>query len=403
MKADVVIIGAGVNGNSIAYSCAKKGMKVVVIEHKDIANGTSSACDTAVNLQTKSPGIHLDMAMKSIKKLEEHSKNFEVDFHFKNTGTMLVVERPEQMDIMQSIADKQFAAGLNVRMLGKEEACQKQPCLTGGSTIAVTYCDQDATVDPQRLTMAYYVEAKKLGVEYKLYTEVKKVKMRGNEITGVITDKGDEIDCGCLVNACGVFAPLFAEAALGLFVPIAPKKGQIIVTEPVAPFTTTTINCAKYIAAKHRPDLLGDSLADHYGVGLSLTQTERGNLLLGGTRQFEGYDFSVDAVVLQLIAEHGCRIVPSLKELGVIRTFAGLRPFTPDGLPILGRTPKVKNLVMAAGHEGDGLALSAITGEMVSEIVANEPISSGVDVSRMSLERFDSIDPVAFKEKYHVA
>ena len=401
MNADVVVIGAGVIGNSVAYACAKAGMSVIVVERQDIINGTSSACDTAIHLQSKSPGLHLQMALKSITRYPELQKEFDIDIHFKITGTMLAIQTPAQLEVMKKFAERQREAGLNVRLLDAAATLEIQPAMKGGQIIGSTYCDQDATIHPQNLTRAYYLAAKKRGVQYQLFTEIKEFKIHQGRITGLITDKG-EINCSWVVNACGAFAPLLGRR-MGVDIPIAPRRGQIIVTEPVPKLTNTIVNCAKYIAAKYQPDLLGDSPADRLGVGLSLTQTERGNLLLGGTREFAGYDTHTSREALALVASHGAEILPVLKQIGIIRTFAGLRPYTPDGLPIIGESHQLKGLMIAAGHEGDGLALSAITGELVSQMLTGSPITSGIDVSRLSPSRFAQLSMEEFCRKYRLS
>lgn len=399
-NADLVVIGAGVIGNSIAYYSAKAGMNVVVIERRDILNGTSSACDTAIHLQSKNPGVHLEMALKSIQKYPELQKGFDLDIHFRITGTMLAIQTPAQLAVMEKFAARQKEAGLNVKVLNEAETLAIQPAMKGGRIIGSTYCDQDATIHPQNLTRAYYLAARRLGARYQLFTEIKEFRIENGRLSGLITDK-EEIRCQWIVNACGAFAPLLGRR-LGVDIPIAPRRGQIIVTEPVPKLTSTIVNCAKYIAAKYQPDLLGDSPADRLGVGLSLTQTERGNLLLGGTREFAGYDTKTTRQGLALVANHGAEILPALKDINIIRTFAGLRPYTPDGLPIIGESPQRKGLLIAAGHEGDGLALSAITGELVSQIAAGAPISSGIDLSRLSPERFAGLDMLNFYRKHHI-
>jgi sarcosine oxidase subunit beta len=102
-----------------------------------------------------------------------------------------------------------------------------------------------------------------------------------------------------------------------------------------------------------------------------MEQTARGNLLLGSTREFVDDDRRTTVDGIQSIAAACTRIVPALKEAPVIRAFAGLRPWTPDGLPLLGPVPEVPGLVLAAGHEGDGIALSAVTGALIAELIAS--------------------------------
>jgi sarcosine oxidase subunit beta len=93
--------------------------------------------------------------------------------------------------------------------------------------------------------------------------------------------------------------------------------------------------------------------------------------------------------------------VPALKDISIIRSFAGLRPYTPDGLPILGEVENLKGFIMAAGHEGDGIALSAITGRIISEIIADGRTSVNIDMNKLSLARFKEEDIHGFRESHN--
>ena len=122
---------------------------------------------------------------------------------------------------------------------------------------------------------------------------------------------------------------------------------------------------AQYIAAKFKPDLA------RKGGGVSIEPTAHGNFILGSTREFAGFDKRVTPAGIQHIATSVAAILPALKKLKIIRVFAGLRPYTPDGLPILGRVPVLDGFVMAAGHEGDGIALAPITGEIIADLIVD--------------------------------
>jgi sarcosine oxidase subunit beta len=139
---------------------------------------------------------------------------------------------------------------------------------------------------------------------------------------------------------------------------------------------------AQYIAAKFNPALA------QKGGGVSIELTANGNFVLGSTREFVGFDNRVTLQGILRIAEHVSRIIPCLKKLNLIRVFAGLRPYTPDGLPILGTVAGLDGFVMAAGHEGDGIALSPITGEIIADLIVDN--KTGFPMEAYRLERFDS-------------
>jgi glycine/D-amino acid oxidase-like deaminating enzyme len=151
-------------------------------------------------------------------------------------------------------------------------------------------------------------------------------------------------------------APICAE--IGVPLPVQPRRGEILVTEPMPPMLSSIILHAPYVAAK-----LHDG--DERAATLVLEQIEEGNVLIGSTRAYAGFDARSTPQGILAIAREARRLAPGLADLSVIRSFSGLRPASPDGLPLLGPLPGFDGLYVATGHEGDGIALAPITGEIV--------------------------------------
>jgi len=383
---DIVIIGGGVIGTSIAYFLSKRGKKVVLIEKDDLASGSSGACDIDIILQSKNPGIHLKLAMASAELYKSLPEELDFDIEYQNTGGMILIENEEQLNIMKQFVKKQKSIGLQVELLDSKEASKLQRGLAP-HLVGATYSPQDAHVNPMRLSLGFAQAAAKLGAQICLDTAVIDIKLQNNKIKSVITNRG-EIETGTLINAAGVFAPNICQM-VGMTVPIKPRRGQIIVTEPVPKLVMGDVLCAKYIVAKYNPKLLegSDDPETRLGVGLSLSQTQNGNILIGGCREFVGYNKSTTHQALVTILKHAARLVPALKDIHAIRSFAGLRPYTPDGLPLLGPVEGIEGFVMAAGHEGDGIALSPITGRIISDLIIDG--KTFMDVSSLNPGRFD--------------
>jgi sarcosine oxidase subunit beta len=395
---DVVVIGGGVIGCSVAYHLAKRGIDVTIVERDDIASGTSGACDKAVLLQSKNPGLHLEMALESVKLFPQLQRDLDTDIEFKNNGGMIVIKTQEQWQVMQGFVERQKKVGLRVELLGREQALQRQPAFAQ-DIVGSTYSPMDGEVNPINLTLGFFRGAKKYGAKPLLSTEVRGIKVEKGRVSSVLTT-GEEILTRFVVNACGVYAPVIGRM-VGIDIPIIPRRGQIIVTEPVPPLIHGDVNCARYITAKFKPELLGNDENARLGIGLSLGQTENGNLLIGGTREFVGYDRRTTHRALRAILKHAVSLVPALKDISIIRSFAGLRPYTPDGLPILGEVENLKGFIMAAGHEGDGIALSAVTGKIISEIIADGRTSLNIDMGKLSLSRFKEEDIHGFRESHN--
>lgn len=385
LSSDIVILGGGVIGCSVAYFTAKKGYSVIIVEKEDIASGTSGACDRAIHLQAKNPGIHLKLALESAKMFPDLQNTFDTNIHYRETGVMIIIQSQAHLEVMKNFVKRQQDSGLNVDILDEKETLRRQPALNT-NIVGSTYSTFDGEIDPQKLCLGYFREAKKLGAKALLGTKATMINTKNGRVESVETTAGS-INCKFVVNACGSYAPFIGQM-VNIEIPIIPRQGQLIVSEPIPQLIHGTINCSRYIITKFKPELLEKGEKSKIGLGLSLGQTLRGNLLIGGTRAFKGYDKKTTHKETKIILQHAINAVPALKDIHMIRTFAGLRPYTPDGLPILGKVPQLEGFIMAAGHEGDGLCLSPITGKIISEIIAEEKSSIDIDINKLSLSRF---------------
>ena len=360
----IVIIGGGVIGTSIAYHLAKQKARVTLIEKKDLASGSSGACDGLVFMQSKKPGIHLLLAMESLKRFEALQQELPFDIEFRKTGGLVVIETDPEYLAMEKYVKEQQRIGLDVQLLDTSQTLGKEPLLSS-CVIGSTFSPLDAQVNPINLTLGFALAAKKNHANIMTGVTVLGILTQNNRVTGVATTKG-QIKADLVVNAAGAMAGLIAQM-VDIDLPIKPRRGQIVVTNAGKSILKHCLISASYIAAKYNPDLAGKS-----GQGISMEQTENGNLLLGSTREFAGFNKENTLSGIQKILKQTAVILPALETFQVIRTFAGLRPFTPDGLPIIGPVTSLEGFIMAAGHEGDGIALSPITGDLMAQMLLNK-------------------------------
>jgi sarcosine oxidase subunit beta len=377
----IVIIGGGVIGASIAYHLALHRLRVTLLERGDFASGSSGACDGLVFLQSKKPGIHLELAMESRRRFDTLVTRLPVPVEYRQTGGMVLIETQEEMAAMERYVRSQQEIGLDVRLLTAENVRLREPRLAA-HLLGAAWSPLDGQVNPIALTLGFALGARDLGARLVTGSTVRGVETRNGRVSAVETDTG-RIEADVVVNAAGALAPEIG-AMVGLTVPITPRRGQIAVTEACPPLVSHCMISAGYIAAKYDPDI-----ARRSGEGISIEQTENGNLLLGSTREFAGYDRRTTVEALRRIAGGATRIIPALERVKVIRSFAGLRPYTPDGLPILGPVEGVSGFIMAAGHEGDGIALSPITGELVARLIATGKTDFPLEAFRLG--RFDNL------------
>ncbi len=363
LKSHVVVIGGGAIGTSIAYHLARRHIDVILVEKDDIASGTSGACDGFVFLQSKKPGAHLQMAMESAKMMERLADELQRDIEYERNGGMIVAKSQDDMVALRSLVERQQKSGLEVHLLDSREAREMESCLSP-DIAGATYSPLDAQVNPMSLCLAFAKSAMQMGAQILTNVEVTDVLVTDGKVEGVVTSRG-VIKADVVVNAAGVYAPVIGRM-VGIDLPITPRRGQVLVTESVPQVLKRAIICSRYIISKFTPDQMQDPL----GVGMAMEQTRAGTLLIGSTREFVGYDRSVTPEGIRAILKHASDHVPAIKNLNIIRSFAGLRPHTPDGMPILGKVDGIEGFIVAAGHEGDGIALSPITGHLIAELIA---------------------------------
>lgn len=365
---DVVVVGGGVIGTAVTYYLAKQGARVLLLERSELGGETSSACDGFVILQSKSPGVHLALALASAELYHGLAAELDWDIEYNNCGGLIVIEREEELAAMRTFMAKQQAIGLDVRLLSAAEARRREPALAP-HIVGATYSPQDSQVNPLQVVLGFAQAAARLGAEVRQGTPLQTVRRTGGRVSAVVAG-GEVIPAGAVVFCTGVFTPQLT-APLGLELPLRPRRGQLVVTEPAPPLVHHIFLCARYIAAKYHPELLAaaEDEALRLGVGLALEQTASGGFLIGSTREFVNWDKRTTPSGISAIVRHATRIMPALAGLHAIRTFAGLRPYTPDGLPFLGKAPGWENLYIAAGHEGDGIALAPITGRLMAELI----------------------------------
>ncbi len=384
-KADAVVIGGGIIGCSTAYYLARAGLHPVLLEKNGIGEGTSSACDGFIMLQTKKPGLPLRMAMSSAKLYEGLTEELGYDIQYRRPGGLVLIETEEMKKIMEGVVKEQIREGMEVEFINNDRIRALEPLVSKDIPAAV-YSELDGDVSPIYTTRAFAKKAAELGAEIKTHTPVRGVHIEDGAVAGVLTDEG-EIRTDIVVNAAGVWSPMVGEM-MGTPIPVRPRRGHIVVSEAVARVLQHEITDARYIAIKHDPSLVerAKDPTFHLGISLSMEQTENGNFLIGSAREFAGYNTDARFDILKGICEYSTRFFPALRNLNMIRCFVGMRPYCEDGSPIISPISTVKGAYIATGTEGDGIALAPITGRTISEMILHR--ETEFDMTPFSYDRF---------------
>ena len=389
MTTDIIVIGGGIIGSAITYNLTKRGRKVVMLERDYFVSGASGSCDQGILLQSKAPNEHLKLGMYSMELYKGLSKELKTDLEFTQNGYLVLIENELERKTMESIVEKQNALGLDSQLIDAKDAMGMQPGLNPDAIVGAAFSSMDGEVNPYMTTLAYVDRAVKMGAVVKPHCPVTDLLLNDGQVKGVKTPEG-EIYADIVVNAAGAWAPQIGEMA-GLAIPIKPRRGQIFITEAVPRFVYKGCINARYIVAKHHPEILAQdtSMKARLGVGLSLTQSHKGNVMFGATREFVGYDTSNTYEGLKTALANAVHLVPGLKNLNLIRTMSGVRPYSPDSKPLVGFVDGLSGFFMAAGHEGDGISLAPATGKMVSDLIVDGktdvPAADSFDVNRFTL------------------
>ncbi|MCT4524414.1 NAD(P)/FAD-dependent oxidoreductase [Bacillus thuringiensis] len=378
---DVLIIGGGIIGCSIAYYTSKYGRDVTIIEKGEFVSGTSSRCDGNILAIDKDPGFDSQMSLVSQKLVTDLSEELEHSFEYRAPGSILVCESDEEMEAAQQWVNRQQEAGLPFRMLDRQDI-REESRFFGDDLLGGLECATDSTVNPYLLAFSLLSEAQKFGAKAFKQTEVKSMEIETDGSFVVETTNGT-FTAKQVVNAAGVWAPKIGQM-LNINIPIEPRKGHIIVAS-----RQQHVGCRKvmefgYLISKFGGKRKVDALTEKYGVALVFEPTESQNFLIGSSREFVGFHTRINNEVIKCIANRAIRFYPKMADMMVIRSYAGLRPWTEDHLPIISRVEHIPNYFIAAGHEGNGISLAAVTGKVIEELLNEKETIIPIEPLRLS-------------------
>ncbi len=380
MAFDAIAVGTGIVGSFTALALHERGLRVAVVDRGGLAPGTSRSSDGTLLCSDKSPGLMLTLAQRSLQLWRRYAERYgnECELDFK--GATVVARGEDQAAALREFVASHQAEGIACEFLERDwEALEPE---LGPETSAVGHWPGDAQVQP---TLACYQVARQLQtarVPYFFYQPMVGIDSGPGGVDITLGD-GTRLHAGHLCVCAGVWTNE-ALAPVGLAVPVRPRKGHICVLERGDVGVNSKIADFGYNAAAESTQV------EDYGLQTAaiIESTLSGTILCGSSRQFAGFDTSVDTEVLRRIMMGCIGVMAALARLRVIRGYAGLRPFSPDGHPIIGPVDDAGRVIVATGHEGAGHGLAPITGELVAGYIA-DGISRPHD-GRLHPERFAS-------------
>ena len=368
---DVIVVGGGAIGTACAYYTTKKGYKVALVERGDIASGTSSHCDAEAMITDKMPGPDAALGHLSIQNFLKLREDLDYDFNLEQSGSLYVCENEEEVEVATGYVNALYAEGYPVKMVDRHELLDIEPNLAtdlaGGF-----WCDECCGLNPYKLCYAFTNQAKKMGLDVYLHTNVNKILLdEKGHVEGVDTDAG-RILGKRVINCCGAWTSQLAKAN-GMNIPIIPRKGVILISEATVPVCHQKVQEFGYMVTKFADvKCERDPELEKYNVAFTIEPTEGENFLLGSSRNFAGYDVSTEIEIVNAIAKRGIRFFPIIRNMNCVRAYAGVRPFIEDHLPVMSEVDEIPGYYFCAGHEGDGISMSPISGQLMAQLISGE-------------------------------
>lgn len=373
----MVVIGGGIIGCSCAYFLSMEGVKVHLIERGSLASGTSGACEGNVLTWNKRPGIELDLAMASASLYEELAEELPLDIEFTRRGCLLIAEKVEDLAEIEWRLKSLGERGIPYQSVDRREALELEPKLAPDIAGGIFF-PEEIQVNPMLTTFALAKAARAKGAVIRTFCRVTGIRLSPEgKVTAVDTTQG-RLFTETVVNAAGAWSGEIG-AMVGLDIPVLPRKGHVVVTEPADGMLHHTVMEAGYTRTV-RGNREGAAIA------AVMEPTRSGNILLGSSREFVGFDRCVDPRVISFIISRVLRFLPELERINAIRSYAGLRPCTPDRLPIISPSDEVRGFYIATGHEGAGICLAPITGKLISQMITGR--RTDLPLKDLSLSRF---------------
>ena len=386
-SADAVVIGGGMQGLSCAYYLSLKGRKVILVEQGDLANGTTSRSDGDNFTSDSAPGYMTAFSKAAVDLIRELStKTLGRDVEWMERGCILLADSEAEMEAARETFKSKTADGIPCRLMDAKEVHDDEPNTATDIPGGIEFLE-GGSVNPMLLSYAIGEAIQNMGGQLLRFTKVTGIEKDENgAVVKVKTDKGD-IVTKTVVIAAGVWSAKIAKYA-GLDIPVTAMKGDILVVEPDVAITRRKTIELGYNMVRNEEAGTGqrkiDPFMQAHGIGFLIEPTNRNNALIGFSKYPCNHTRSSN-LVTRAMANRAIRFFPMIQNISIIRTYAGLRPWTPDHEPIVSKTP-VTGLYLSTGHCGNGITYAPLSGKLISQLICGE--KTDFDMSPLSLERF---------------
>lgn len=354
---DVIVIGAGSIGVPAAWSMARSGLKVLVVDKlASPGQGSNKAAIGGIRA-THSEPAKIRICLRSREIASTWHETYGDDIEWTTGGYAFVTYREREADLLKGLLETQLAQGLDIGWLEKSALLEVIPTLNQDGLLGGTFSGSDGHCSPLLFGHAMYDQAVKEGAEFQFHESVTSINVRDGHVRGITTNRGEH-SAPVVINAAGAWASVIGRM-VGLEHPVIPDGHDAAITEPVAPFL-------KPMVVDIRPT---ERASNCYFFQLATGQVV---FALTPKPLEEGFSCDETSNFLPIVSQRMISLIPRLTNLRVRRTWRGLYPMTPDGAPLVGWSQDVKGYLMAIGMCGHGFMIGPGLGETLDRVVRDE-------------------------------
>ncbi len=372
--ADVVIVGGGCMGASVAFHLARRGVTNVVLVEREQLLGTGSTGRNAGGVRHQfSHEANIRLSIESIGVLERFKEEVGADIDFHQDGYLFLLSTPASVDVFTTNVELQRRLGIAVDWLDASAAAALAPGLVTEHVIGATFCQRDGIADPNGVTMGFARGAQAAGVSILRGTEVTGVRVVGGRVAGVETS-GGIIDAPVVVNAAGPYARAIGRMA-GLDVPVEPYRRHIFIAQPPASGGRWHVPDSRIMVI----DFESTFYFHREGEGVLFG--------MGDPHETPSFDLTVQWDFLEQVSPVAARRLPALADAPIAHAWAGLYEVTPDANPIIGAARDLPGFFLINGFSGHGFQHSPAAGRILADLIVER--DPRMDLTPFALERFD--------------